>query len=185
MQSLCPEICEFLIVVLSSIHALADHSLKEPYRKQCTANLFLYIPLKGICVCASSMCTFSCKCNTFLIWTNSCFSPSSTLSAEHSHAVLPSTCEDRDVEKRLELPWCMLNLRLHLGDLLPGIGWWHKGSLLCSYFWHLLHLKPNNRYAQNMFFWRSFSLSKLIYKQTTKYWWNYRLLLLFRHPAER
>lgn len=127
---------------LPPIHTLAVHSSKEPYRKQCAANFFLYIPLKGICVCASSMCTFSFKYNAFQIGINSCLSPSLTLRAVYSHPVLPNSYEDRDVEKRLELTclmlnlrlhrdvkerleltWFMVNLRLRLADLLPGMGW--------------------------------------------------------------
>lgn len=173
---------------LAPIHTLAVHSSKEPYRKECVANFFLYIRLKGICVCASSVCTFSFKYNAFQIGINSCLSASLTFSAVHSHPVLPNSYEDRDVEKRLELTWLMLNLRLHsdvkerlelswfmvklrlhLADLLPRMGWWHKGLLFCSYCWHPLHFKPSNRDAQNIFFWTSVTLYKLINKQTTKY----------------
>lgn len=112
MHSLCPVICEFLIVVLSSV-ILAVQSLKECYRKQCAAHFFLCIPLRWISVCAASMCAFPCKYNVILIWTNSCLSPSLTLSAKHSHFILLRNYKDSDVEKRQQLTWFIQNLWLH------------------------------------------------------------------------
>lgn len=117
MHSLCPVICGFLIVVLSSA-ILAVQSLKECYRKQCAAHFFLCIHLKWISVCAASMCTFSCKYNVILIWTNSCFSPS--LSVKHSHFILLRSYEDGDMEKRWQLTWLMQNPWLHWQNCCPG-----------------------------------------------------------------
>lgn len=118
MHSLCPVICQFLIVVLSSV-ILAVQSLKECYRKQCAAHFFLCIHLRWISVCAASMCTFSCKCNVILIWANSCLSPSMTLSAKRSHFILLRNYEDRDIGKRQQLTWLMQNLWLHWQNCCP------------------------------------------------------------------
>lgn len=167
MQSLCPVICEFLIVILSSV-ILAVQSLKECNRKQWAAHFILYIHLKWISVCAASMCTFSCKYNVILIWTNSCLSPSLTLSAKHSHFIPLSSYEDRDVEKKDIANMVYAKSMVALAELLPRMGWWRKGSLFCSYFCHPLWITPNHRDAQNIFFWKCFILYKLINKKTTK-----------------